>query len=303
MARTTSRAESTSTRSGAIEASAQATATMARAAGPQAVTSGQGRLGHGIGQAGGPGVQRDGPEADGHGQGHGQVGQAEDDRLGGQVGQVAPDPGGRRDGHRAGHDRRSQDAHPDRRAGPAAERGHAHERPEDAAGRRGQHGDARVGQGQGQTGRAQDGEGHGTRVAARAGGRPDDDQDEPDDRPEDEVQADVGGRGDAAAADEQAVGRADGQGRDRSRRPGRPARWPWPADSGPRTTSEAVAPMNAMRRNGTRLIEAAIRSVSAARRRRRRRVRPWDGRRVRAGAARRGRPSGRAPRRHRPGRP
>ena len=68
----------------------------------------QGRFRDGVGEACRPDVERDRPETDGDGEGEGEIGQAEDDGLGDQLAEVAPDPGCRGDGHRAGDDERAQ---------------------------------------------------------------------------------------------------------------------------------------------------------------------------------------------------
>ena len=173
---------------------------------------GQVGLGYGVGQAGGPGVQRDGPEAHGHGQGHGQVGQTEDHRLGGQLGQVATDPGRGRDGHRAGHRGGPQGAHADGRPDPAAAGRHGQQRPDDATRGRRQDGQAGVGQGQGQARGGQQGEGHGRGVAAAAGGRGDDRQEHAAHRAQDQEQAQERGRGQPHVVDAQDVAGIDEQG-------------------------------------------------------------------------------------------
>ena len=67
-------------------------------------------------------MERDGPEPDRDREREREVGEPEDDRLGGQLAQVAADPGRRGDGQRAGDDDRPRLADADRRPGPAAAR-------------------------------------------------------------------------------------------------------------------------------------------------------------------------------------
>ena len=129
-------------------ASIQASATMASDGRRQRGQDRQRRLGHGVGQAGGPEVERDRPEADRDREREGQVGEPEDDRLGGQLAEVAPDPGGRGDRQRAGDDHGPHLADADRRAGPAAARDERDQHAEQAAGRGGQDRGPRVDEGE-----------------------------------------------------------------------------------------------------------------------------------------------------------
>ncbi len=149
------------------------------------------RLGDRIGQPGRPGMERDRPEPDGDGQGEGQVRQPEDRGLGSQRGQVAPDPGGRGDRHRARDDRRPEHPHADRGAGSAARRHQGQQGGHGTAGRRGEHREPRIRNGQRDGARGQDPEAHGCGVAARAGSRPDHGEAQRDDGAEEQELAEV----------------------------------------------------------------------------------------------------------------
>ena len=161
IARTTMRTESRSTSRGAIDASAQASATIAKAAGAQAVTSGSVDFGDGIGEAGRPAVDRDGAESDRDGKREREVREPEDHRLGREIAQVASDPRGRRDRHRPRDDGGPQHPCPDRCRPPPAARHEGHERTEPAARGGREDRDPRVGQRQGHGRRRQHAERHG----------------------------------------------------------------------------------------------------------------------------------------------
>ena len=125
-----------------------------------------------------------------------QVGEAEHDRLCGQLAQVAPDPRGRGDRHRPGEDERAQGSRTPAVAPirpPVGAR--VRSTPPQPAGGRGQHGDTRVRQGQGEAASAQGAEHHGRGIAARPGGQPDDRERQPDQRSQDQEEPDVVGRG------------------------------------------------------------------------------------------------------------
>ena len=183
----------------------------------------EGRLGHGVGQPGGPDVERDRAEPDRDGQREGQVCQSEDDRLRRQLAQVPADPCGRGDGHRPGDDERAQGPDADGGTDPAAGRREGQEDTAEAAGGGGQHRDARIGQRQGQAAPTERAQHHGRGVSTRAGGEPDDRERQPDERPEDQEEPDVLRRRDAGAADEEGLLRVDGEGcDDGDRQPGDP---------------------------------------------------------------------------------
>ena len=110
----------------------------------------QRRLRDDVGQAGRPQVERDGPEAHRDRHREGEVGEPEHDRLGGELAQVPPEPGGRGDGQRARDDDRAGLPDADGRAGAAVARDERHEDPEQPAGGRDQDGGARVDEAEGQ---------------------------------------------------------------------------------------------------------------------------------------------------------
>ncbi len=173
----------------------------------------QRRLGHGVREPGRPGMERDRPEPDRHGQGEREIRQAEHDGLRGKLAQVASDPGRRRDRHRARDGGGAQDPRPDRRARTTAERREGDERAERATGRRRDDRDARIRDGQREGRAREDAERHGRRVALVAGGLADDGQQQPHDRTEHEEEAQVVGRGEAALVDDDGLARPDREGR------------------------------------------------------------------------------------------
>ena len=82
------------------------------------------------------------------------------------------------------------------------------------AGRDGQHRDARIGHRQGQGGRPERAEGHGRAVAAVARGDGDHREEQAGERAQDEEEAQVRRRDEGRAADVEADGRVQRQGRD-----------------------------------------------------------------------------------------
>jgi hypothetical protein len=163
-------------------------------------------------------VSGDSPEPDGDGEGEGEVRQPEDDRLGGELAEVAAEPGRGRDRHGAGDGGRPQDPRPDGRLLASADGRQRHERPEGTARSRGKDGDARVGQRQCESRCREDPERNGRRVVPTVGRLTDDRQQQSHECPEHQEQAQVIGRRDTAAADLDDLARPDEQaGHDRSR--------------------------------------------------------------------------------------
>ena len=205
------RTEPRSRASGATEASAHASATIASAAGAIAVTRGSVVSGTASVSRAAQVWTGMAPNRIATASANARYAQPEDDRLGGEFAQVATEPCCSRDRHRAGDGRRSQDPRPDGRGDAAADGRQRHERPERTASRRREDRDARVGQRQRESRRRQDPERDGRRVAPAAGGLADDRQQQGRQRPEDEEQAQVIGRRDAAAADLDDLARPDEQ--------------------------------------------------------------------------------------------
>ena len=171
-------------------------------------------LGHDVGQARRPEVERDRAEAHRDGDREGQVGEPEDDGLGLQLAEIAPEPCRRGDGQRPGDDDRPRLEDADRRPDAAVARSQRDEDPEQAAGRRREDRQARVDEGEGQGRRTEDHQGDRRRVAPRAARQTGDRQPEPDDRAEDEEEAQVFARRQPAPADDQRLAGFDGERRD-----------------------------------------------------------------------------------------
>ena len=200
---------SRSTRSGVTDASVQARATTASEARRHRGQDRQGGLRDDVGQAGRPEMERDGPEAHRDRHREGEVGEPEDDRLGGELAEVAPEPGRRGDGQRPGDDDRARLADADRRPGPAVARDERHQDPEQAAG--GRHEDRararstrpRVSPQAARMARVTAGASGASRRRARHR------EAEPDQRAEHEEQPQVGRRREPAAADLDDLRRVD----------------------------------------------------------------------------------------------
>ena len=117
----------------------------------------QGGLRDDVGQARRPEVERDGSEAHRDRDREGEIGESEDDGLGRELAQVAPEPGGRGDGQCAGDDDRTRLADAHRRAGAPVAGDERHQHPEQSAGGGREDGRPGIHETQGQAARGEDG--------------------------------------------------------------------------------------------------------------------------------------------------